>query len=142
MTRSTSLRPPLACALAGLILAILGVALVISGRSAESGRLDRSLATTSGEKAALVETELERARALALVTARIPPFSELYASSDSLAAKIAAVAGPFREINNALAYDHELYPGRFVEAGYVDIRGIERARGLRGVRAPLVRLSS
>src|SRR5437660_7202339 len=127
MTRSTSLRPPLACALAGLILAILGVALVISGRSAESGRLDRSLATTAGAKAALVGTELERARALALVTARIPPFSELYADGDSLAARIAAVAGPFREINNALAYDHQLYPSRFPEVGYVDVSGRERA---------------
>jgi diguanylate cyclase (GGDEF)-like protein len=90
------------------------------------------LATTAGEKAALVKTELERARALALVTARIPPFSELYADKGSLAARIASVAGPRREIDNALVYDWQLYPDRFVEAGYIDAHGRENARVVRG----------
>lgn len=129
-------RLPLACAILGVLLAILGVALISSWHSREEARLDRTLATVSGEKAALVATELDRAQELALVTARIPPFSELYAGSDSLAQKIAAVAGPFREINNALAYDYALYPSRFVEVGYVDVSGRERARILRGHKTP------
>ena len=112
---------PWVCAVVGILLAVIGVALAVSRRSAEQARIDRELSTTAGAKAALVGTELERARALALVTSRIPPFSELYADGDSLAAQIAAVAGPFREINNALAYDHDLYPVRFVEVGYVDV---------------------
>jgi diguanylate cyclase (GGDEF)-like protein len=130
-------RVPWLCAVVGVLLAVLGVALAVNRRTSEQARIDRELSTTAGAKAALVGTELERARALALVTARIPPFSELYADGDSLAAKIAAVAGPFREINNALTYDHDLYPSRFVEVGYVDVSGRERARVVYGRRAPL-----
>src|SRR5438067_7389809 len=142
MVRSNPVRLPVAFAVIGVLLALLGVALVTERRSSEQGRRDRTLATTSGAKAALVGTELERARALCLVTARIPPFSELYADSDSLASKIAAVAGPFREINNALDYDYQLYPSRFVEVGYVDVSGRERARVLDGRKLSPTALSS
>jgi diguanylate cyclase (GGDEF)-like protein/putative nucleotidyltransferase with HDIG domain len=128
----TSSRLALACATLGVMLAVLGAALVASRRSTEQARLDRTLATTAGEKAALVDTELERVRALALITARIPPFAELYADAGSRAAAIAAVAGPRREINNALTYLWQLYPNRFVEVGYVDRRGAENARVVRG----------
>jgi diguanylate cyclase (GGDEF)-like protein/putative nucleotidyltransferase with HDIG domain len=141
MSRASN-RVSIACAILGVSLAILGAVLISSRGSTEQARLDSALATTAGEKAALVGTELERVRALALVTARIPPFSELYADAGSLASKIAAVAGPFREINNALEYDHELYPARFVEIGYVDASGAERARVVRGVETPLRRLGS
>jgi diguanylate cyclase (GGDEF)-like protein/putative nucleotidyltransferase with HDIG domain len=136
----TRTRISLGCAIVGVLLAILGAVLVSSRQSTEEARLDSALTTTAGEKAALVGTELERVRALALVTARIPPFSELYANGDSLAARIAAVAGPFREINNALTYDHQLYPSRFVEVGYVDVAGRERARVVRGRQTPLNKL--
>ncbi|HWH96221.1 MAG TPA: HD domain-containing phosphohydrolase [Baekduia sp.] len=117
----------------GVLLAVVGAALVTSRRFSEQARVDRMVATTSGEKAARVNTELERVRALALVTARIPPFAELYADAGSQAAAIAAVAGPGREINNALSYLWRLYPDRFVEVGYVDRRGAENARVVRGV---------
>lgn len=136
LRRTSSFRFAFSCGLLGLVLAVLGAALVTSRSSSESDRLQRTLATTAGEKAALVQTELERARALALVTARIPPFSEFYADDGSLAAKIAAVAGPRREINDALVYDWELYPDRFVEVGYVDRSGRENARVLRGKKVP------
>jgi diguanylate cyclase (GGDEF)-like protein len=131
-----SSRLPLALAVLGVVLAVLGASLVASRSSSERARLDRTLATTSGEKAALVNTELERVRALALVTARIPPFSEFYADAGSQAARIAAVAGPGHEINNALAYLSELYPNRYVETGYVDVSGPEDARVVRGVATP------
>jgi diguanylate cyclase (GGDEF)-like protein len=132
LRHTSSFRVAFACTLLGVILAVVGAALVASRRSSESDRLQRTLATTAGEKAALVQTELERARALALVTARIPPFSEFYANKGSLAARIAAVAGPRREINDALLYDRQLYPDNFVEIGYVDRSGRENARVLRG----------
>src|SRR5919197_2411525 len=112
MRRPPSTRFALLCAVLGVLLAVLGAALVASRRSSEEARLDRTVATTAGEKAALVETELERVRALALITARVPPFSELYAEAGSQAAAIAAVAGPRREINNALMYLWRLYPDR------------------------------
>jgi diguanylate cyclase (GGDEF)-like protein/putative nucleotidyltransferase with HDIG domain len=136
MRRPVSSRVALACAALGVLLAVFGAATVASRRSSEQARLDRTLATTAGEKAALVDTELERVRALALITARIPPFEELYADAGSQAAAIAAVAGPGREINNALTYLWQLYPDRFVEAGYVDRYGAENARVVRGVAKP------
>src|SRR5437764_3437471 len=140
MSRRLSNHVPLLCAVLGVLLAVLGAGLVASRRSAERAHLDRALDTTAGEKAALVETELERLRALAVITAHVPPFSELYADSGSLAAKIAAVAGPFREINNALYYVYQTSPGRFVAVAYVDASGRENALVLRGVRTSRLKL--
>jgi diguanylate cyclase (GGDEF)-like protein len=136
MGRRVSSRFALVCAVLGVLLAVFGAALVASRRSSEQARLDRTLSTTAGEKSALVDTELERVRALALITARVPPFEELYADAGSQAAAIAAVAGPAREIGNALTYLWKLYPDRFVEAGYVDRRGAENARVVRGAITP------
>ena len=136
MRRTSQFHLAAACAALGLVLAVFGGSLAATHRSTETDRLDRTLATTAGEKAALADTELERVRALALLTARIPPFSELYADEGSEAAAIAAVAGPGREINEALAYLSGLYPDRLVEAGYVDVNGAENARVVRGVVTP------
>jgi diguanylate cyclase (GGDEF)-like protein len=134
--RSSFFHIALACGMLGFVLMVLGATLVASRRASERDGLDRTLQTTATEKAALVQTELERVRALALVTARIPPFTELYASKGSQAAAIAAVAGPAREINNALTYDWQLYPSRIVQAGYVDRHGPENARVVRGRSVP------
>jgi diguanylate cyclase (GGDEF)-like protein len=140
MRHTTWFRLATACAALGLVLAVFGAGLAASHRSSEFDRLDRTLATTAGEKAALVDTELERVRALAQLTARIPPFSELYADAGSQAAAIAAVAGPGREINEALAYLWRLYPDRLVEAGYIDRGGAENARVVHGVVTPAASL--
>jgi diguanylate cyclase (GGDEF)-like protein/putative nucleotidyltransferase with HDIG domain len=140
MSRRLSNHLPLLCAVLGVVLAVLGAGLVASRRSSERGRLDHALDATAGEKAALVETELERLRALAVITAHVPPFTELYADSGSLAAKIAAVAGPFREINNALYYVYETSPERFVEVAYVDASGRENAAVVRGKRTSRLKL--
>src|SRR5436305_1975603 len=141
MRRAGLLRVSFAFAVLGILLAVLGTAIVVSRASTERAVLDRSLATSAGEKAALVDTELQRVQALALVTSRIPPFSELYADEGSQAAEIAAVAGPGREINEALAYLWQLYPDRLVEAGYVDIGGAEDARVVNGIPTPTGSLS-
>ncbi|WP_051807422.1 diguanylate cyclase [Actinoplanes subtropicus] len=125
----------------GVLTAVLGTAVAASRASTERAQLDRNLVTAAGEKAALVDTELERMRALARVTSRIPPFSEFYADAGSQAAAIAAVAGPGREINNALMYLWQLYPDRIVEAGYVDVDGAENARVVDGKPVPAARLS-
>jgi len=140
MRRLAVLRFSFAATVLGLVLAVLGTALVASRASTERAQLDRSLATAAGEKAALVDTELQRVQALALVTSRIPPFSELYADEGSQAAQIAAVAGPGPEINEALTYLWQLYPDRLVEVGYVDVDGAENARVVNGVPAPAASL--
>src|SRR3954451_5756712 len=136
MRRAAFLRVSFAFAALGLLLAVLGTALVASRASTGRAQLDRSLAIAAGEKAALVDTELQRVQALALVTSRIPPFSELYAEEGSQAAKIAAGAGPRREIDEALTYLWQLYPDRLVEVGYVDVDGAENARVVNGVPVP------
>jgi diguanylate cyclase (GGDEF)-like protein len=139
--QSSYFRIALACGVLGFVLMVLGATLIVSRRASERDGLDRTLQTTATAKAALVQTELERGRALALVTARIPPFTELYANKGSQAAAIAAVAGPAREINNALRYDWRLYPTRIVQAGYVDRRGPENARVVRGRSVPTALLA-
>jgi diguanylate cyclase (GGDEF)-like protein/putative nucleotidyltransferase with HDIG domain len=140
--RAAFLRVSFALAALGVLLAVLGTALVASRASTDRAQLDRGLVTAAGEKAALVDTELQRIQALALVTSRIPPFSELYADEGSQAAQIAAVAGPGREINEALTYLWQLYPDRLVEVGYVDVDGAERARVVNGKASPPAELLS
>jgi signal transduction histidine kinase len=135
MRRSSSFRISAACAALGLVLAVLGAALVSSHRTTRLQGLDRTLDSTAGEKAALVGTELERAQALGLVTARIPAFSELYADEGSGATGIDGVAQSSLEINEALQYVWYLYPDKFVEAGYVDMSGVEDARVVGGLPA-------
>jgi diguanylate cyclase (GGDEF)-like protein/PAS domain S-box-containing protein len=127
-----SFRFSIACLVACLVLAVCDAAFLTSQITTEQARLDQALTTGAGEKAALVEAELGRAQSQALLTARIPPFSELYADEGSHAAEIAAVAGPAREINEALSYLWELNQGRLVESGYVDASGRENARIVRG----------
>jgi diguanylate cyclase (GGDEF)-like protein len=51
------------------------------------------------------------------------------------------VAGPGREINEALTYLWDLYPDRLVEVGYVDVSGAENARVVNGVTTPEAALS-
>ena len=140
MRRAWFLRFAVSCAVLGVLLSMLGAGLVVSRQQAEQSAVDQSVATTASEKAALIDTELERMRALALLTARIPPFAELYADKGSQAAAIASVAGPGREINEALAYLWTLYPKRIVAAGYVDANGAENARVVRGRSVPAVDL--
>src|SRR5205823_12492048 len=137
MRRTGLLRVSFALATLGVLLAVLGTAVVASRASTERAQLDRSLSTAAGEKAALVDTELQRVQALALVTSRIPPFSELYADEGTQAAAIAAVAGPGREINAPLTYLWQLFPDRLVEVGYVDIDGAENARVVNGRPVPV-----
>lgn len=136
MRRNAFLRLSVLLAGLGMLLAVLGSALITSRVAADRAQLDRSLTTAAGEKAALTDTELQRIEALALVTSRIPPFSEFYADEGSQAAKIAAVAGPSREINEALKFLWQLYPDRLVEIGYVDVRGAENARIVNGTELP------
>src|SRR3982751_3347865 len=66
MRRVALLRVAFAAAVLGVLLAVLGTALVASRASTDRAQLDRSLATAAGEKAALVDTELQRVQALAL----------------------------------------------------------------------------
>src|SRR2546429_6261276 len=136
MRRTGLLRVSFALATLGVLLAVLDTAMVASRASTERAQLDRSLSPAAGETAALIDTELQRVQALALVTSRIPPFSELYADEGSQAAAIAAVAGPGREINEALTYLWQLYPDRLVEVGYVDVEGAENARVVNGKPVP------
>src|SRR5438876_1188210 len=140
MRRAGLLWVSFALTVLGVLLAVLGTAIVVSRASTERAQLDRSLSTAAGEKAALIDTELQRVQALALVTSRIPPFSELYADEGSQAAAIAAVAGPGREINEALTYLWQLYPDRLVEVGYVDVDGAENARVVNGRPVPVDQL--
>jgi len=141
MRRTGLLGVSFGAAALGVLLTVLGTALVVSRASNERSQVDRSVASSAAENAALIDAELQRIQALALVTSRIPPFSELYADKGSQAAQIAAVAGPHREINDALRYLWRLYPDRLVEVSYVDVDGSENARVVNGVAVPVARLS-
>src|SRR5438874_2376394 len=68
MRRAAFLRVSFALAALGVLLAVLGTAIVASRASTERAQLDRSLSTAAGEKAALIDTELQRVPAPALVT--------------------------------------------------------------------------
>ena len=55
MRRASRFQLAAACAALGLVLAVFGGGLAATHRSTETDRLDRTLSTTAGEKAALVD---------------------------------------------------------------------------------------
>jgi diguanylate cyclase (GGDEF)-like protein len=131
-----------AALLAGLgVLCLSVVTGVMAGRARESAALDHQLAGDVAEQADLVSAYFERARAVNLLLAQNPAFSDFYSTPGSTAAKIAAGGPLLTRVNTALAYLQTLYPDRIGEACFIDPGGREVARVTHGFAAFTEQLS-
>jgi diguanylate cyclase (GGDEF)-like protein len=102
----------------------------------ERTRLDASLANVADAERAALEAYFARARAVILVAAQNPSFRSAYRAADADPRSLATAPARYDGANEALAYLERLYPTSIGEACFIDRRGHEIARAVRGVRAP------
>ena len=88
-----------------------------------------------------LDSYYSRARSLALITARNPSFRDFYEEPGGRADKIRAQGETVRNANRALAYLEQLFPGSIGEACFIDRRGAENARAVKGKVEPPSALS-
>jgi signal transduction histidine kinase len=113
----------------GLLPLAVGAIVIQRGSHAEkSETLDRALRADAQAGSADLAAYFDRARAVALLTAANPVFSDFYTLPGSQRAKIRAQGRPVQRVNGALAYLHELYPLALGEACFIDRAGFENAR--------------
>ncbi len=126
----------------GLVPLTVGSFLVErQSRDAELIHLDASLTNVADAEAGALEAYFARARAIVLVSARNPAFRSLYGSAGGRTPAVTATGETIGEVNAALAYLEQLYPDSIGEACFIDSRGPELARVVRGERAPVADLS-
>jgi diguanylate cyclase (GGDEF)-like protein len=131
-----------AALLTGLgVLCLSVVTGVLAGRARESAALDHELAAEVAQQADMVSAYFERARAIDLLLAQNPAFTDFYTAPGALQAKIAGGGPLLTRVNTALAYLQTLYPDRIGEACFIDGDGREIARVTHGFAAFTEQLS-
>jgi signal transduction histidine kinase len=117
----------------GLVPLAVGAIVIQRASHAEhSETLDRALRADAQAGSADLAAYFDRARAVALLTAANPVFSDFYTLPGTQRAKIRAQGRPVQDVNGALAYLQELYPLSLGEACFIDRAGFENARVVRG----------
>lgn len=104
-------------------------------------KLDTALANEASQQRTALEAYFARARAIILLTARNPSFSDFYKAPGGRPAKIAAGGPLIDRANGALLYLEKLYPESIGEACFIDRGGPENARAVRGIIASQSELS-
>jgi diguanylate cyclase (GGDEF)-like protein len=126
----------------GILLLASGAALGVRERSQTQLALDHALTNKVDEDASRLDAYFERARSIMLITAHNPAFQDFYAAPGARLAKVTARIPAIRKAEDALNYLEQLYPSSIGEACFIDRRGPEDARYVRGVRAALADLSA
>jgi hypothetical protein len=128
-----------------LLLAVLLVAasfgLAQLRRQSAVAAQDRALMHDAAEERGALDAYFERARAITKLMAQNPAFRDFYAAPGSRRAKVLANVRPIRRARAALAYLERLYPNSIGEACFIDRRGPENARAVKGRIAPAPDLS-
>ena len=137
---------PLLMLLLAIVLLSVGVGVGVSEHSHAVATLNGELATTASQQAEVLDDYFARAKSIDLLTAHNPAFGAFYRlpGSRTAAGRVRDVraGGPtLDQANRALGYLEELFPDSIGEACFIDRRGPENARVVRGVRAAPADLS-
>jgi diguanylate cyclase (GGDEF)-like protein len=131
-TRTFRATPVVALVLAiGLLTVAIGSAAGEHGRQRDS--LDRALRAEAKEQAAKLDDYFARGRSLTLVAANNPAFRDFYQLPGTRRERILANGPTLTKAQQALAYLERVFPGSIGEACFIDSRGAENARAVRGV---------
>jgi len=125
----------------GILLLAGSAAFGVRERSQKRIALGHTLTNRVDEDASRVEAYFERARSIMLITAHNPAFRDFYSEGSTRLAKIEARGPAIRKSEQALNYLERLYPTSIGEACFIDRKGPENARYVRGLRASLKDLS-
>jgi diguanylate cyclase (GGDEF)-like protein len=134
----------------GVVLAVLVVLLVLmpllvsatvaQHRSRKTSE-DRGLTFEVTEQATNVADYFGRSRALTQILAENPSFADFYEQPGARQQKIRAEVRSVRGANEALAHLEALFPGSIGEACFIDARGPENARAVKGRIESIEKLS-
>jgi hypothetical protein len=129
--------------LIGLVpLAVVAVVIHNKDVAAAKARVDRNLAHQVDAERNALNDYFDRARSIDLLSAQNPAFDAFYVQPGTLEQKIHSGSSTNRQVNRALLYLASLYPTTIGEACVIDRGGLELAREVKGVQAPIADLSA
>src|SRR5262249_1493463 len=123
-----------------LIPTTLGVAKLDHDRDASE--LDRSLVAETDEHGGALENYFARSRAIILLTANSPAFANVLADAGARAQTPRRGARTLAGVDHPPRYLEPLSPAAIGEACFIDARGREFARAVRGRTAAVADLST
>jgi hypothetical protein len=123
-----------------LIPSAFGVAKLDHDRVAS--QLDRSLIAETEEHGGALDGYFARSRSTILLTANSPAFANVLAEPGTRAQKVRRGSRSTREVTQQLSYLEQLYPTSIGETCFINSRGQELARVVRGEIAPPPDLST
>jgi diguanylate cyclase (GGDEF)-like protein len=127
--------------LVAVCLLPVGIGTGTSARGHAVAALEGSLANKASEQAQLLEDYFLRAQSIDLLTANNPAFQDFYELPGDHAVKVRSGGRVLNRANQALGYLERLFPTSIGEACFIDRRGAENARMVRGARATPAQLS-
>jgi diguanylate cyclase (GGDEF)-like protein len=127
--------------LVAVCLLAVGIGTGTSARGHALAALEGALTNKASEQAQVLEDYFLRAQSIDLLTANNPAFQDFYELPGDHAAKIRSGGRVLDRANQALGYLERLFPTSIGEACFIDRRGAENARMVRGARARPAELS-
>ena len=124
----------IACAalIVGVLLIPISLGFAKLDHDQEASRVERALVAETESHGGALENYFARARSVVLLLANAPAFGNVLAEPGSRGQKIHRQGRSLREVTRQLAYLERLYPGSIGEACFIDARGEEFARVVRG----------
>jgi diguanylate cyclase (GGDEF)-like protein len=126
----------IAAVIAALILLPLGVGLGVTDHRRTQNAVDRKLTAGAEETSRTMRSKFEELRTTVLLLGENSAFRRTYAASTPVAR-----ASARRDVDRALSYLPQLYPGAISEICFIDRGGGENARVVRDRLAPVAELS-
>jgi diguanylate cyclase (GGDEF)-like protein len=127
--------------LVAICLLVVGIGSGTSAHSHAVAALEGSLANKANEQAQVLADYFSRAKSIDLLTAHNPAFQHFYRLPGDREAKVRQGGPVLDAVNEALVYLERLFPDSIGEACFIDRRGPENARVVRGERATPADLS-
>jgi len=121
----------------GVILIPTALGLAKIERDRDVSQTERMLVGETEEHGGALDNYFLRARSVVLLTANSPAFANVLAEPGTRAGKVRRQGRNIAEVTHHLHYLEQLYPSSIGEACFIDARGEEFARVVRGkVAAP------
>src|SRR3954454_19948521 len=121
----------------GIVLIPTALGLAKLDRDRDLSQAERMLVAETQEHGGALDNYFLRARSVVLLTANSPAFANVLAEPGSRVQKVRRQGRNIAEVTHHLHYLEQLYPSSIGEACFIDARGEELARVVRGkVAAP------
>ncbi|HEV7883746.1 MAG TPA: HD domain-containing phosphohydrolase [Solirubrobacteraceae bacterium] len=116
----------------GVILIPTALGLAKVDRDHGVSELERTLAAATDQHAGALDGYFERARSIILLTGNGPAFAKVVAQPGNREQKVRGRGRNIADVTHQLRYLEQLYPSSIGEACFIDSRGGELARVVRG----------